>query len=275
LFWYVGLCVVSGTYAQRARRRGRVASRASRSLLAVRALSGLLLIASIAPGAARAGTAVAFGRPHGSAAAILPPGAASAPGGATMASATPLGNQPSYRGTIAPGGQLWYKFEHTDGERMHVNLWGKTPACPVRATMLDADGHELGEIISSTHEIEPFIVYFPPHEVSLVYYLRIDTGPAASAPCAGAGYVFTLQEPEQPQCQASLLPDGEQAASCVLAEKSAPAYEASVCSQASRRYRQLANDLANERGHVGVGTRRRLESEVYAARREVTHGCHH
>jgi hypothetical protein len=191
-----------------------------------------------------------------------------------MAAATQLKNELSYRGTIAePGQQIWYKLDAVDGERAIVNLWGRTRSCPVRATLLDARGRGLGEIVSSTSEIQPFIVYFPANPVSATYYLRIDL-PRAS--CAGAGYVFTLVAPEQPQppaeCQAAS--NGEPRF-CTLASKAeaVSAYIANTCKVAARNYRRAASVLAEERRRVGIGTRRRLESAVSAARRGVRLDC--
>jgi hypothetical protein len=187
-----------------------------------------------------------------------------------MASATPLGNVTSYGGEIAPGQQAWYRFQHSGGERARVDLRGSAGSCPVRASLLDAHGGTLAEIVSSASETEPFTAYFPRPEVSLDYYLRIEPDPSATTPCStSAGYVFRLAEPEQPACHTHVGPHGEKARACVLAERSVPAYEARACAAVSRRYNALAKALARAHGRA----RRRLARALRAARRAVKHGC--
>ncbi|HTR72947.1 MAG TPA: hypothetical protein VMG80_05065 [Solirubrobacteraceae bacterium] len=196
------------------------------------------------------------------------------PGGASRGAATALKNGVSYRGQLESGQRAWYKLETDEGERVKVRLWGRTPSCPVRATLIDGHGRALGEIVSTTHEIEPFIVYYPEGDTSPDYYLRVQPGPSTAA-CASAAYVFTLQEPEQEEpisCGSTPGPNGEPVASCTSPSKetAAPAYEARACASASRSYRRLESELARERAR---SARRRLEAEIGAARRAVIHGC--
>ena len=190
-----------------------------------------------------------------------------------MEAATPLANAPRYRGTVEPGQELWYRFEDTGGGegRVYIDLWGPTQSCPVRATLFDASGRALGELVSFTREIEPFIVYFPPQQASLTYYLRIDAEPS-SASCAGADYVFRLLEPEQPSCSSTAGLNGEERKACVLAAKSVPAYVANACSAASQRYLRIVRALSRR---ISARTRRRLNREKAAAKRELARNCHH
>jgi hypothetical protein len=217
-------------------------------------LPGLLLIASIAP-VARASNPT------------------DPAGGASRATAMALENGVSYRDQVASGQQAWYEMEADQGERVSVRLWGRTQSCPVRMTLIDAHGLALGEIVSTTHEIEPFIVYPPEGDTSSDYYLRVQQGPSATR-CASAAYVFTLQEPEQAQesCETTTGPHGEPIRACgaPLRASPVPAYEARVCATASRSYRKLERELARERSG---SARRRLEAEIRAARRAVIHGC--
>ncbi len=275
---------------------GRSRRAASRALAphAAGALSCLLLIASVAPAGVSAsggpasqqanGGLVGRSAGAGAAHAVSPTGL---PGGASSATATALKNGVSYRGQVAPRQQSWYELQAEYGERMYVQLWGRTPSCPVRMTLLDAHGRAVGEIVSTTREIEPFIVYYPKGDTSPHYYLRIQQGPSAT-PCASAAYVFTLQEPEQEQAQEQEQPGCESASAgephqqCPLAsygqmgvkgskEEAGPrTYEAHACSAASRTYNQLQNELARERAG---SVRRRLEAEIGAASRAVHHGC--
>jgi hypothetical protein len=246
--------VVLGTGAQWAGWARRVAHRAL-STRAVGIVPGLLLITLLAP-AARASIAT---------------GPA---GGATRAAATALKNGLSYRDQLAPRQQAWYELEAGAGERVSVRLWGRTRSCTVRMTLIDPHGIALGEITSTTREIEPFIVYYP-GEPSSDYYLRIQQGPSATR-CASAAYVFTLQEPEQESahCKTTSGPHGEPLESCASPSgtSSVPAYEASTCATASRSYRRLESELARERSR---SARRRLEAEIRATRRAVIHGCHY
>lgn len=215
-------------------------------------LPGLLLIASIAP-AARASN---------------PTGPA---GGASRAVATALKNKVSYGGQVAPGQQAWYKLNPEQGERVSVRLSGRTQLCPVRMTLIDARGLGLGEIVSTTRELEPFIVYYPGDETSSDSYLRVQQGPSAAL-CASAAYLFTLQEPEQLEpIQCKIGPDMKPEPCASPAKESAvPTYEARACAAASRNYRKLESELARERSG---SARRRLEVEISAARRAVIHGC--
>jgi cell division septation protein DedD len=119
--------------------------------------------------------------------------AAAAPGAATMASATPLYNERGYRGTVAHGHALWYRFREEESGRPLFEVWGRTSSCPVRATLLGARGHVYGELISDASEILPFSIGLPG---AGRYYLRIDADPYKT--CAGAAFVVRLVEPEQP-----------------------------------------------------------------------------
>ncbi len=201
-------------------------------------------------------------------------GPPSPPGGATRTTARTLKNGVSYRGQLESGQQAWYKLEAGDSERVEVQLWGRTKSCPVRMTLIDAHGRALGEIVSTTHEIEPFIVYYPEGDTSLDYYLRVQREPSTTT-CASAVYVFTLREPEQEEqrgCETTTAPNGEPIKECASPSKESavPAYEARVCATASRNYRRLESTLARERAR---SARRRLEAEIGAARRAVIRGC--
>jgi hypothetical protein len=244
---------VFGVVAQRTGWSRRAVPRAL-SRRAAGILPGLLLIAAIAP-AARASNST---------------GPA---GGASRVAATALNNGVSYRDQVAPGQQSWYELEADQGERVSVRLWGKTQPCPVRMTLIDARGLALGEIVSTTREIEPFIVYYPEHETSSYYYLRVQQATSAAG-CASAAYVFTLQEPEQAQesCETTTGPHGEPIKRCPEPSKQSPvpAYVARACATASRSYRKLEREFAGERSGLA---RRRLEVEIRAARRAVIHGC--
>ncbi len=180
----------------------------------------------------------------------------------------------SYRDQVAPGQQTWYTLEADGGERVSVRLWGRTPSCAVRMTLIDAHGLALGEIISTTREIEPFIVYYSDGDTSSDYYLRVQQATSA-ARCASAAYAFTLQEPEQAQesCEATTGPHGEPIKACVAPSRASPpvpAYVAHACAAASRSYRKLERELAHERSG---SARRRLEAEIRAVRHAVIHGC--
>jgi len=219
----------------------------------------LLLTASIAPGVARAG-----------ARATSAENTAGAPGGATMASATQLENGISYRGTVTePGQRIWYKLDAQDAERILLEVWGTTRSCPVRATVLDARGRTLGQLISTNSEILFFAVLVPVHPVSGVYYLRIDADPYTS--CASAGYVFKIVEPGQPiKCPPGLT--------CTSPEGSVPALVFSACNGASKAVQRLSREVAGEaalvrRGRGSVSKLRRLESEERTARRKSHVNC--
>jgi hypothetical protein len=265
---------VYGIYAQRARRRRRVISRASGPLLAVCALSGLLLIG---PGVARAGPLTAPGRPHSAAATGEP---AAAPGGQTMAAATQLETGLDYRGTVVPGQQLWYKLDAA-GQRAFVEVRGETPLCSVQASVLDANGRPLGELISSTRETLPLIAYFPAHPVSGVYYLRIAANPYA--PCASTDYVFKLVEPEQPEkasCQTIAGPNGEPRGECTLPSKESdvPAFEARACASDRTVFNRVNVEVARVRALVArrrasVRALRQLEGEERSDHRRMNVRC--
>lgn len=184
-----------------------------------------------------------------------------------------LENRVGYRDQVTSGQQAWYEMEADQSERVSVRLWGRTASCPVRMTLIDAHGLALGEIASTTHEIEPFIVYYPDGDTSSHYYLRVQQATSATR-CASAAYAFTLQEPEQAQesCKTTTGLHGEQIRSCPAASKESvvPAYEAHACAAASRSYRKLERELARERSG---SARRRLEAEIRAVRHAVIHGC--
>jgi hypothetical protein len=245
--------LVFGAVAQRTGRSRRAVPRAL-SRRAAGILPGLLLIAVIAP-AARASN---------------PTGPAE---GASRDAATALDSGVSYREQVAPGQQTWYELEADEGERVSVRLWGRTQSCPVRMTLIDGHGLALGEIVSTTSEIEPFIVYYPEHETSVHYYLRVQQASSVNR-CASATYVFTLQEPEQAQesCETTTGTHGEPIKECTAPSKESavPAYVARACATASRSYRKLEREVARERSG---SARRRLEAKIRAARRAVIHGC--
>lgn len=143
-------------------------------------LVGLLLCCSLLPA-----TAVATeGRPAGS----------------TMATATQLVTGDSYRATLpSPGGQSWYRLEVSPGAFARFALRGETSSCPVRATVLDAGGRPLGEIVSTTRETLAFVVYTPSRATSETYYVRLDPAPAPA--CTAAGYLLRQIEPFQEVCE--------------------------------------------------------------------------
>lgn len=121
---------------------------------------------------------------------------ASAPGGATMAAATSLYDYVSYRGTVQRGTAQWYSFRANGAKRVLLQVWGRTQSCPVRASLVEAHGHTLSEIIASSEEILPFGSPLAAHSPAGAYYVRMDVDPYRS--CESAGYAFTLSEPEQP-----------------------------------------------------------------------------
>lgn len=200
-------------------------------------------------------------------------GPAGAAGGASRRAAAALATGVSFRGQLAPARQAWYELYAGPGERVSVRLWGRTRSCPVRMTVIDAHGRALGEIASTTREIEPFIVYTPENDSSSKYYLRVQQD-ASSTRCASAAYVFTLQEPEQAvvRCESTTDANGEPLRSCTAPSKetAVPADEARVCATASRSYRRLEREYARQRSSAA---RRRLQRAIGAARRTVIHGC--
>jgi hypothetical protein len=111
--------------------------------LQARAL-GWLPAACVAVGLLSAGSGVA----HAGQAAEAPV-PASRPGGMTIASATQLYSELSYRGTVKRGEQLWYRFNSESDERVRIEIWGTTRSCPVRAAVLNLRRRTLGEMISS------------------------------------------------------------------------------------------------------------------------------
>jgi len=203
-------------------------------------------------------------------------GGAGAPGGATMASATRLYPQSSNRGTVdEKTQQIWYELYSEKGERALFQVWGPTRSCPVRVALLDARGRTLGQIVSSSREIEPFLVLFPAHPASDVYYLRIDADPYRS--CASASYTVILLEPEQAgSCDGPPrppFPDGEPDSGCPYSQE-VPKYENVRCDSAGPAYsrdRKAAEEAA--RRHLGIQIRRRLESYERAALREMIANC--
>jgi hypothetical protein len=263
-------------------RHRRVASRASWPLLAARALSGLLLVAAIAPGVARANAVVAPARPQGLTTTATPPAPSGAPGSVTRASATQLDNELNYRGSVAPGQRLWYKLAAA-GERAYVEVRGETPLCSVRAALLDARGRTLGQIVSSTRETLPLLVYFPAHAVSKRYYLRIDANPYAS--CASTDYVFKLVEPEQPEPVECPPPttgtNGEQQPrSCSAPSKASavPAFVSRACASYQAAFDRVNRAVAKLRALVArrrarIRALRRLEGVERAARRRANVRC--
>jgi hypothetical protein len=122
-----------------------------------------------------------------------------APGGATAATATQLVTEDSYRGTLAePHGQSWYRLEVSPGEKTRFSLRGQTSACPVQASLVDASGAVLGQILSTTRETLAFVVFAPTHATSDTYYLRLAL-PSGST-CPTSAYLLRQFEPIQSAC---------------------------------------------------------------------------
>ena len=281
-----------GIHAQWARRRRRVASRTSRPLFAACFLSGLLLIASIVPGSALAGAAVATGHPHEVTATTTPPAPPGAPGGATMATATALVTDSSYRGTIGVSAtQAWYRLEAEEGEKVAFEIRGETSSCPVRASFVDASGGTLEQLISTARESLPFLVSVPQGSTS-ASYLRIDISPSST--CSRAGYVFRLLFPTQPTpCGQPAPPSpgqpappspGQPAGGVCASKTEEQRYgpllqlETSACDRASAAVNSASNATGRERGEVerGRGSRKRLEQLERAERNlklKARHDC--
>jgi hypothetical protein len=257
---------VVGTDDQQTRRDRRTAAPRSKLPRAALATLGLLTIAIalIVPGAARAsGVAMAAADPAG----------AGAPGGATMASATQLYTQLRNRGTLdGAARQFWYKLNSEHGEHALLEVWSPTRSCPVRAVLLDASGKTLGQIVSSPGEIVPFLVVFPAHPASDVYYLRIDADP--HAPCASTSYSAILLQPEQADsCNGPPGPPLAPGETRVCATAAVPAYTVHACDTAGTAYRQdkaAAEEAA--RRHLDV-RRRALEAQERADLRRIRANC--
>jgi hypothetical protein len=260
-------------------RRGHVGQHSREGLLALCVWLGVL---SIGVGVARASVAVP---------AVTPAGA---PGGPTIASATQLYNGLSYRGTVERGRALWYRFKAENAGRADLEVWGRTRSCPIRATVTGPRGGALGEIISSTSEILPFSVPLRVHSDTGLYYVRIDTDPYTA--CAGAGYVFTLSEPEQPGPLPSEEPSPSQTASppssspspgspprtgTMPSKESAspvPQIEQGNCGSALDQLRRATIAVERERALVrrhraGIGTLRSVEAQKLTARRRERAIC--
>jgi hypothetical protein len=232
----------------------------------VRRLSRCVLLALLlaAQGAAQARAA---GEPP------MPPGA---PGAAAMSAATPFYHGLSYRGTISgAASQAWYRFESDGAERAIVEVWGRTASCPVRASVLDAGGHTLAQLISSSSEILPLLVGLRAGAGSDVY-LRIDADPYRA--CASAGYVVTLFEPEDlPPCAANPHPTPE----CPVASfrpEPAPALVQRACEDAGATFARATVAVARERALIARGRGSyaalvRLEAERLASRRRALATC--
>lgn len=263
-----------GILAQRGRRSGRFAFRA---LLANCALLGLPLLASFAPAVANAGSL-----------AMVANAAGNVPGGATQPSATRLETERRYRGAVAePGQQIWYRLNSEDAERMIFLVRGKTPSCPIRASVLDVYGRTLAQLISSPRETLPFVVRLPAHPASNTYYLRIDADPFLV--CDGAGYAFTLFEPEQPtSCEADQPEGGGPIHVCSMSSPSretprggnrpSPTFETRDCDRAGTALWRATLAVARERSLVArrrgsIGTLRRLESERHRLALRARYDC--
>jgi hypothetical protein len=210
-----------------------------------------------------------------------------APGGAKPSSATSLQTGFSYMGTVTKrGGRLWYRLQAGDAKRLLFHLRGKSRSCSVRASVLDARGKSLGQLISSPAETQPFVVLVPATPVSDTYYLRIDASPFE--PCAGARYVFTLVEPGQGPLTPCETPGAALAAPLSKACGSDSARAPSMVARAASG-RDACERVGPQLGHATfevarvrrlvlhrkarVGTLRRLESERRALVRLVYHLC--
>jgi hypothetical protein len=154
-------------------------------MCAATTLSGLLLIASVAPASARS---------DGARAASAAAGTAS---GTSMASAPEIRAQTAYTGTIARKQEAWYSFEAGGGPRAFAKVWSPPGSCPVSVAVVDAHGTTLGQLITSTREKLPLLAYFPAREVSETYYLKVGSDPFVR--CASARYALYLEEPGQPE----------------------------------------------------------------------------
>jgi hypothetical protein len=225
-----------------------------------------------------------------------------APGGATQASATPLYSQRLYKGTIREKGQLiWYQFQAGYDERALFELSGHTRRCPVRATLLDGAGNILAQIISSSSEVEPFLVLLPARAGPNPYFLRLEGDPYVS--CTRGSFSLTMTEPYAPEpipvssptapseptpppestppreslAGYDAAPPPPQASGGVLAEKteisSRFSNESARCNRAGLAYRK-AKDGAEQasRRHQG-STRTRQEDRKRAAYREMLKYC--
>jgi hypothetical protein len=205
------------------------------------------------------------------------------PAGATMATATQLVTGDSYRATLtSPGGQSWYRLEVSPGAFARFALRGETSSCPVRATMLNAGGRPLGEIVSTTRETLAFVVNTPSRATSETYYVRLDPAPA----CTAAGYLLRQIEPFQEVCESSSSPTP---LACPTTPTSptptttSPTQErlvliSSGCKQDGRALRVATSTTERERrrlaGHRNaVAILRRLERAEQLLNQRTIHAC--
>jgi hypothetical protein len=219
----------------------------------------LALLAALAPTGGAAGP-----RAH-AAAATPPPFARSTP----MASATSVYSFQAYRGTAgrAPAEALWYQFSGDGAEQVLFEVSGLTRSCPVRATVLDARGRVLGEIIVAAGETLPFAAPLPAHPVSETDYLRIDADPYRA--CAAAAYSFTLSEPFEPApCERRRCP--AYAPAPPLSPRFCPAAQYAL-SRATVALERARAELRRRRANVAAV--RAAEAHKLAARRRERKLC--
>jgi hypothetical protein len=249
----------------------------------------LVVCVSITPlvaGLLGPGTVYAAGQtPAGS----TPRGAMGSP---TSAQATPLQTGFSYQGAVSKRiKRLWYRLNDPDSKRIVFHLRGKSPTCAVHASLLDARGRPLAQLITAPGETLPFVVLIPVKTVSDTYYLRLDADPFSS--CVNASYVFTLVEPEQPgACEAPATGPAEQTSKSCVTSSTAPAYGArfsttprarlararSACETVGNTLWRVTVAVAKERSLVfhrraGIASLRKLESKRRALARRVYHLC--
>lgn len=259
-------------------RRWRAASGMSGPRLAACALIGLLPLVSTGASVAQARTAVPSARARGAPAAI--DAATSRAGAATMATATPLKSGVRYGGVIAGAQQAWYKLEAA-GTRAYVEVRGRTPNCSVRAALLDAHGRTVAQIISSTRENLPLIVYLHDQgEKVETYFLRIDANPYA--PCTSAEYIFDLLEPDQADnCEPEPIaaaPGTPLTAVCPAGESAPSRSRQRECAVDQLALERESLALARERALVArrkssINTLRAYEGRKNAARRRARAVC--
>jgi hypothetical protein len=232
---------------------------------------------------------------HGMGASAAEPAGVGAPGGATPISATPLYSGRRYQGTIDKKGQeIWYQFYAGYKERALFELSGRTRSCPIRATLLDGVGKKLAQIISSSSEVEPFLVVVPSIPGLNLYRLQIDADPYVS--CAKGSYSVSMIEPfsepperplppppppqplpppQPPEPVAGYSTEPPRAASGGVLDfiESRPSYQNARCNSAGLAYRR-AKDEAEQasRGHRKT-TSRRLEGRKRVAFREMLKYC--
>jgi hypothetical protein len=214
------------------------------------ALSLALVLCAVAP--------AAFG-----AAPVRPAGA---PGASSVALATPLHNELSYRGAVgAQHRQFWYRFQAGGARRAILEVWSTVGSCPVRVTMLDQRRHVLAQTITTHEEILPFVVSLRARTAAEPFYVRVDASPFGSS-CARSAYVLTIVEPQQPPaCQA---PPTEPTA-CSPPTPTSTTVPASTLAPMSRRPPTYAHaPSANSAGSRCEKAGRELSHAAVAAARE-------